>query len=120
TDGAKCSATAAAHPNRTRKPLLFRLVLDVRGDAHTHDLVPLVHLAAWGRVALLDFVDVLHALDHATPDRVLAVEERCWRKADEELGIPAVRTGHTRHCKGAAHERFVRELGRQLHAGRAG
>src|SRR5450432_413296 len=72
------------------------------------------------RLAALDLVDVLHALGHLVPDRVLAVEERGIVEADEELAVAGIRAGGARHRGGAAHVRFLVELGLELLAGSAG
>src|SRR5271169_4912560 len=54
------------------------------------------------RLAALDLVDVVHALDHAAPDRVLAVEPGRVGKADEELAVAGIRILRPRHRDGAA------------------
>ena len=72
------------------------------------------------RLAALDLVDVLHALDDLAPDRVLAVEERRVGEADEELAVGEVRALRARHRQRAAHVRLAVELGLQLLARAAG
>jgi len=64
--------------------------------------------------AMPDLIDVLHAVDHLAPDRVLAVEVRRVREADKELAIGAVGVAGARRSDGAALERRVAELGRQV------
>src|SRR6188474_1691942 len=70
-------------------------------DRRLHDLVRVLH-----RLAALDLVDVLHALDHLAPDRVLLVEEAGVVEAEEELAVRAVRILRARHRGGAAHMRL--------------
>src|SRR5690606_36881175 len=60
--------------------------LGVGQQVHAHDLIRVAH-AARPRIAPLDLVDVLHALDHAAPDGVLAVEVRRRIEDDEELAV---------------------------------
>src|SRR5690606_18433992 len=62
------------------------------------------------RLALGEGVDVLHALDHLAPDRVLAVEEAGIVEADEELAVGAVRVRGAGHGADAAHVRLGREF----------
>src|SRR5690606_7366058 len=85
------------------------LRLGVGRDLHAHDAVRVGRRLARG-----DRVDVLHALDHLAPDRVLAVQ--VWRLdvVDEELAVGAVRVRGAGHAHGAAYERLVRELGGQV------
>src|SRR3546814_10639877 len=59
-------------------------------------------------------VDVLHALDDAAPDGVLAVEEARWRQGDEELAVGRVGVLRARHADDAALERLGREFRRQV------
>src|SRR3984957_9144636 len=79
------------------------------------DLVRVLH-----RLAALDLVDVLHALGHLAPHRVLVVEERGVVEADEELAVAGIRARRARHRGGAANMRFLAEFGLQLLAGTAG
>src|SRR5215204_2926751 len=94
--------------------------LGVGGDLHLDDLVGVADAAVARLVALLDLVDVLHSGLDLAPDRVLAVKERGWREADEELAVGAVRVLGAGHRQGAAHVLLVREFGLQLGAGAAG
>ena len=66
------------------------------------------------RLAALDLVDVIHALDDLAPDRVLAVEEAGIVEADEELRVGGVRVLGARHRAGAAAVVHVGELGLQV------
>src|SRR5882757_2161984 len=79
------------------------------------DLVRILH-----RLAALDLVDVLHAISHLAPDRVLAVEEGRIVEADEELAVAGIRARGARHRSGAAYMRLLVEFGLQLLAGAAG
>src|ERR1700746_2936459 len=72
------------------------------------------------RLAALDLVDVLHALGHLAPDRVLLVEERRVVEADEELAVAGVRARRARARGGAPHMRLGIEFGLELLAGAAG
>src|SRR5579883_396659 len=81
----------------------------VGGHARLHDLVGVLH-----RLAALDLVDVLHALGDLAPNGVLAVQEGGVVEADEELAVAGVGVGRARHRGGAAHMRFLVELGLQL------
>ena len=58
----------------------------LRRHRRLDDLVGIAH-----RLAALDLVDVLHALDHLAPGGVLAVEEGRVVEADEELAVAGVR-----------------------------
>src|SRR3984885_1478178 len=87
----------------------------VGGHVRLDDLVGVLH-----RLAALDLVDVLHALGHLAPHRVLVVEERCIVEADEELAVAGVRAGRACHRSGAAHMRLLVEFGLELLAGAAG
>src|SRR5438046_4416447 len=87
----------------------------VSGHMRLDDLVRILH-----RLAALDLVDVLHAISHLAPDRVLAIEEGGIVEADEELAVAGIRARSARHRGGAAHMRFLVELGLQLLAGTAG
>src|SRR5665647_380461 len=91
------------------------LACRVQRHAGLDDLVGVLH-----RLAALDLVDVLHALGHLAPDRVLVVEEGSIVEADEELAVAGIRAGGARHRGGAAHMRLLVELGLQLLAGAAG
>src|SRR5690606_41949417 len=62
-------------------------------------------------LAALDLVDVLHALAHLAPDRVLPIEEARVVEADEELRIGAVRALRPRHRGRAPHVRLDRTSG---------
>src|SRR5487761_517168 len=86
------------------------LLVGVGRDLHADDLVGILHRAAL-RIALLDRVDVFHARDDLAEDRVLAVEERRGREADEELAVGAVGTGGARHANRAADEMRRAEFG---------
>src|SRR5487761_1291579 len=90
----------------------FRLP-DVGSDLHADDLVRIPHHAAL-RIALLDRVDVFHARNDLAEQRILAVEERCRREADEELAVGAVGIGGARHADAAADEWRLVELGLEL------
>src|SRR5260221_14268792 len=79
------------------------------------DLVRILH-----RLAALDLVDILHAVSHLAPNRVLAVEEGGVVEADEELTVAGIRARGARHRGGAAHMRFLVDLGLQLLARTAG
>ena len=59
-------------------------------------------------------IDVFHAFDHLAPHRVLTVEVRRLGIVDEELAVGAVRVRGPGGAHGAAHERLVRELDRQV------
>src|SRR5207342_453495 len=72
------------------------------------------------RLTAFDLVDVLHALDHLAPDRVLVVEEAGVVKADEELAVARVRIARARHRHDAADVRLLVELGFELLARAAG
>src|ERR1700723_2484778 len=87
----------------------------VGGHVRLDDLVRILD-----RLAALDLVDVLHALGHLAPDRVLVVEEGRIVEADEELAVAGIRAGRARHRGGAADMRFLVELGLELFAGAAG
>src|SRR6266404_3491782 len=87
----------------------------VRSDMRLHDLVRILH-----RLAALDLVDVIHAIRHPAPDRVLAVEEGRVVEADEELAVAGIRARGARHRRRAAHMRLLGELGLELVAGAAG
>jgi len=75
------------------------------------------------RFAAFDGIDVLHTINHFTPDRILAIQPVPICKHDEELGIGAVRVCGPGHAEDAALERRVAELGldvgkvRTAHAG---
>ena len=64
----------------------------VADDAGLQDFI---RLATDGAVivfaALLDLVDIVHAFDNFTPDRILLVEETRIVEANEKLRIRAVR-----------------------------
>src|SRR4029077_19208110 len=49
------------------------------------------------RLATLDLIHVSHAFGDLAPDRVLAVEKRRIREADEELTIAGIRRLRPRH-----------------------
>src|SRR3954464_2251542 len=87
----------------------------VSGHMRLDDLVRILH-----RLAALDLVDVVHAVGHLAPDRVLAVEEGGVVEADEELAVAGIRARRARHRSGAAHMRLLVELGLELLAGTAG
>src|SRR3954451_13836270 len=97
-----------------RFPLRFLVLLGVGGDLHLDDLVGVLDRAARVPVALLDRVDVLHAGNNLAPDRVLTIERRGWREADEELAVGAVRVLRARHRDGAADMLLRVELCRDL------
>src|SRR6185437_10589306 len=100
------------------------LFVDVGCDLHAHDLVGILHHAAL-RIALLDRVDIFHARYDLAEERVLAIEIRRRREADEELAVGAIGTRRTRHADAAADEMRLTELGldilaRAAHAGAGG
>src|SRR3954462_9228279 len=74
----------------------------------------LVGLAADGAVivlaALLDLVDIVHAFDHFTPDRILAVQPGRVVEADIELAVGAVGILGTRRRHRAALVFLAREF----------
>src|SRR3546814_12631117 len=76
-------------------------ISDWSSDVCSSDLlVRLAHCPALvARRRLLDGVDVLHALDDAAPDGVLAVEEARWRQGDEELAVGRVGVLRARHAE---------------------
>src|SRR3546814_10787815 len=83
--------TRGSSPRVTRLTRERQLSLHVRFHLQRDDLVRLAHRPALvARRRLLDGVDVLHALDDAAPDGVLAVEEARWRQGDEELAVGRV------------------------------
>src|SRR5580704_15982498 len=96
-------AARLTHPTQ-----LLTIRLDARGD----DAVGILH-----RLAPLDAVDIVHAVDHRAPDGVLAVEKRRVVEADEELAVAGIRVLRARHRDGAALVRLARELGLELLAG---
>src|SRR5262245_4906985 len=81
--------------------------------SHGDDLVGIGDRAAVA-LPLLDRVDVLHAFDDLAPHRVLAVEPRGIREADEELAVGAVRIAAARHRARAAHVPLAREFRLQI------
>src|SRR3954464_10820351 len=87
----------------------------VSGHMRLDDLVRILH-----RLAALDLVDVVHALGHLAPDRILAVEEGGVVEADEELAVAGIRACRARHRSGAADMRFLVEFSLELLAGTAG
>src|ERR1700693_5441013 len=84
-------------------------------EAHRNDPVRIGH-----RLAALDLVDILHAFDDHSPDRVLAIEPRRLFEADEELAVAGIRTLRARHGYVTAHVLLLGELGLELPAGAAG
>jgi hypothetical protein len=71
-------------------------------------------------LALGDLVDVLHALDHLAPQRVLAGQAAAAvAEADEELAVGAVGIGRARGADAAALVDLFRELGREVGIARA-
>ena len=54
--------------------------LQVSSNSHCHNIVWIVD----GFTAL-DGVNILHAFDHLTPNRVLAIQETCFIEANEKL-----------------------------------
>src|SRR5262245_13223860 len=77
-------------------------------------------IGVFDRLPALDLVDVFHALDHLTPDRVLVIEEARVVEADEKLAVAGIRVAGARHRDGTAHVWFAVELSLQLAARSAG
>src|SRR5690242_1096239 len=94
---------------------LSALLLGVGRHSRLDDLVGIAN-----RLAALDLVDVLHALDDVAPGGVLVVEEGGVAEANEELAVAGIRVAGARHRDGAAHMRFLVELGLELLARAAG
>src|SRR3546814_12041342 len=90
-------------PRVTRLTRERQLSLHVRFHLQRDDLVRLAHRPALvARRRLLAGVDVLHALDDAAPDGVLAVEAARWRQGEEELAVGRVGVLRSRHADDAA------------------
>src|SRR4051794_41490875 len=62
---------------------------------------------------------MFHAIDHAAPDRVLAVEEPRIVQANEELAVSRIGRLRPRHRHRAAHMRLLAEFGAELLPGAA-
>src|SRR5262245_15537688 len=86
----------------------------IGGHLHLDDTVRVAD-----RLAALQAIDMLHALHHLAPDRVLAVEKVAGRKADEELAVRRVRILGACHRAGSALVRRIGELGLEIGLGRA-
>src|SRR5450759_3180282 len=73
------------------RPSPFRGGIKSRPHRRLDDLVGVLD-----RLALLDLVDVFHALDHIAPGGVLVVEEVGVVEADEELAVAGIGAGRAR------------------------
>src|SRR5262245_27748887 len=95
------------------------------GNWRSHSLFPIPSFLIREQIDLLhhvrvprglaagDLVDVLHALDHLAPQRVLAGEAAAAvAEADEELAVGAVGIVGARGADAAALVDLARELGR--------
>ena len=65
-------------------------LLHIRGNAHVHDTIRVLHDPATAGAAL-DLVDVLQSLHHLAPNGVLPIQMRRRGEHDVELAVAAVR-----------------------------
>src|SRR5690606_12283250 len=87
--------TGAAKTILAAEAASMSLFSDVSGNFDRDHLVRIDD-----RLTALDLVDIFHAFDDLTPDRILAVQEARIAEADEELRIGAVRILGASHGSG--------------------